>query len=45
VRELIKGLREFYANNAAALAKVAEGEKLMNEGKWASGVTTLNTIA
>ena len=45
VRERIKGLREFYANNTAALSKVDEGEKLMNEGKWASGVNTLNTIA
>lgn len=44
-RERLKGMREFHANNQEALSQVQSAEDLMNEGKWQSAVTVLNSIS
>lgn len=44
VMERIAGLREFHAQNAPALEKITEAEKLISQNRWADASQLLNSI-
>lgn len=44
-RERLKSMREFFAGKVEQLAKIDSAEQLMNEGKWKSSVTLLNSLS
>jgi hypothetical protein len=43
VRERLAGMRDYYASNTAALAKLDEAEQLMDDDQWRAAAETLNT--
>jgi len=43
-RERVVGVKDFYKGQADKLAKIAESEKLVAEGKWRSGANLLNQL-
>lgn len=45
VRERIAGMKEYHANNQAALATIGQAESMLGENKWRSTADTLNSIA
>jgi hypothetical protein len=44
VMERIAGMREFHSQNAEALEKITQAEKMISEGLWADATQLLNSI-